>query len=333
MSQPFLGLVSAPHTPFRADGDVGGAVAFDVVPALAAHLAATGVSAVYVAGATGEGASLSFAERRDLFDVWAEVGPPLGLRVIAQVGGECVRDSERLAEHVAGVAGVEALGAIAPRFYAPRSPDVVAQILARITAAAGGKPTYYYDIPALTGLPFGARELAEAFARHVPTLRGIKCSRYEGVHVLDYLRASDGRYDVLAGTDEALLSALVLGARGAVGSTYNFAAPLYLDLIAAFDAGDLVTARALQARSIALVQAIAPFGYLSASRLVMRRLGVDVGPARLPLAPLDAAAARALDAALDALRFDGGAEGGGFFEWAMGRRGAAQPGSAVGARA
>ena len=51
-------------------------------------------------------------------------------------------------------------------------------------------------------------ELAEAFGEHAPDLRGIKCSRYEGWHVLDYLNAHGGRYDVLCGTDEALLSAL-----------------------------------------------------------------------------------------------------------------------------
>ena len=43
----------------------------------------------------------------------------------------------------------------------------------------------------------------------------------------------ESRFDVLWGTDEMLLSALATGARGAVGSTYNYAAPLYLKIIAA----------------------------------------------------------------------------------------------------
>lgn len=301
---PFEGLVTAPHTPFRDDGGVGGAVDLEVVPALAAHLAADGVSAVFVAGATGEGASLGFDERRDLIQTWAEVGPSHGLRVIAQVGGESVRDSVRLAEFAADLEGVEALGAIAPCFFRPASADLVARSLAKIAEAAGDTPLYYYDIPGLTGLTFSARELADAFGEHVPGLRGIKCSRYEGIHVLDYLRAHGGRYDVLCGTDEALLSALVLGVRGAVGSTYNFAAPLYLALIEAYDTGDLERARELQGRSIELVQLLSSFGYFGAARALMERLGVPIGPPRLPIAGISSEARARLDAALDGIEFE-----------------------------
>lgn len=83
-----------------------------------------------------------------------------------------------------------------------------------------------------------------------------------------------------------LLPALSVGARGAIGSTYNFAAPLYLRLLAAFDGGDLCEARACQARAIAMIQSLQRFGGLPAFKATMQLIDVDCGPVRLPLEAL-----------------------------------------------
>ena len=82
--------------------------------------------------------------------------------------------------------------------------------------------------------------------------------------------------------DEALLGGLATGARGGVGSTYNFAPKLYVDLASAFDRGDLAEARRRQSLSIAMVDAIAGTGYMGTAKALMSRLGVPVGPARAP---------------------------------------------------
>ena len=79
-----------------------------------------------------------------------------------------------------------------------------------------------------------------------------------------------------------LLYTLSLGAASAVGSSYNFAAPVYQRLMAAFARGDLAAARVEQFRSVQLIKLLAGYGYLGAAKAVMNMLGVDVGPARLP---------------------------------------------------
>ena len=60
---------------------------------------------------------------------------------------------------------------------------------------------------------------------------------------LSCLHFENGKYDMLWGRDENMLSALAVGAKGAVGSTFNYAAPLYYDLIDAFNKNDLKKAR------------------------------------------------------------------------------------------
>jgi N-acetylneuraminate lyase len=92
----------------------------------------------------------------------------------------------------------------------------------------------------------------------------------------------DGGFDILYGNDEILLAALAFGVRGTVGSTYNLIAPTFHRLLAAFERGDLATARAEQQKALAFVRICNGFGYARAAKAAMSFLGVDCGPVRLP---------------------------------------------------
>ena len=105
-------------------------------------------------------------------------------------------------------------------------------------------------------------------------------------------------------TDEALLGALATGARGAVGSTYNWAPRLYTTLIDAFQRGDLTTARRLQSTAVEMVAAMAGIGFMGAAKALLGRLGVPVGPARMPLTNPTSAEVDALIMRLDELGFE-----------------------------
>jgi N-acetylneuraminate lyase len=96
------------------------------------------------------------------------------------------------------------------------------------------------------------------------------------------LHAENGKFDIAWGTDEYLLAALAVGAIGGVGSSFNFAAPIYRRLIAAFAKGDMPLARTEQYRSVRLIKLLLGFGYMAAAKATMGFLGVAVGPARLP---------------------------------------------------
>jgi len=76
---------------------------------------------------------------------------------------------------------------------------------------------------------------------------------------------------------------LALGATGAVGGTYNFMAPLYQQLLAAFNQGDWITARLFQQRAIEIIAVMNGCGGLPAGKAMMKLLGIDCGPVRPPL--------------------------------------------------
>jgi N-acetylneuraminate lyase len=117
----------------------------------------------------------------------------------------------------------------------------------------------------------------------IPSLSGIKYTNADLIAFQECLRVADGAFNILWGTDECLLSALAMGVTGAVGSTYNFAAPVAHQLMQAFANNDLERARAFQYRIVQLVRLLASYGFMGASKALMKRLGVDVGPTRLPL--------------------------------------------------
>lgn len=294
-------LVAATHTPFHPDGSLH----LGIVEKQAAHLLKQGVRFAFIGGTTGESASLTVEERLALTQRWMEATRGTDLRVVVHVGANCLADARALAAQ-AGQLGAAAISALAPSYFKPRSLDLLIACCADIAAAAPATPFYYYDIPVLTGVSFPMTDfLAQAPAR-IPTLAGLKFTNPDLMAYQLCLRVAGGKWDLPFGVDEHFLGALAMGAQGAVGSGYNFAAPIYLRLMKAFAAGDLATARTEQFRGVQLVQLLAGHGYMGAAKAVMGMLGVEVGPPRLPNASLTADQVRTLRGQLETL---------GFFDW------------------
>jgi N-acetylneuraminate lyase len=295
------GLVAATHTPFHADGSIN----LSVVEKQAAHLQHTGVSHAFIGGTTGECSSLMLEERRALAVRWFEVTRGAALKVIVHVGSNCLADS-RILTAQAQELGAVAVSAFAPCYFKPNNVATLVDSMAQIASTAPELPFYYYEIPTMTGIALSPSEFLAQAADRIPNLAGIK---FTSSNLMEYqlCRSShDGSFDIPFGFDEMMLGALALGATGAVGSSFNFAAPIYNRLIAAHQRGDLVAAREEQMRSVRTIQKLAARGYMGAAKAVMKMLGVDVGPPRLPCVALDSNQTDALRSELEAM---------GFFEW------------------
>jgi N-acetylneuraminate lyase len=295
------GLVAATHTPFHADSSLN----LDIVEKLAAHLLANGVQIAFIGGTTGESHSLSLEERRLLAQRWCEIARGSKLRVVVHVGSNCLADAAALAAQAQEL-GAAAISALAPSYFKPNSVTVLVDCCAQIAAAAPETPFYFYDIPSLTGVNLPMPEFLTEARPRIPNLAGLKLTNPDLMAYQLCLNADGGAFDCPWGTDEALLAALAVGARGAVGSTYNFAAPIYHRLIAAFANGDLAAAREEQIRGMRLVRLLGRYDFMGAAKALMRMLGVDVGPPRLPNASLSPRRMGQLEQELREM---------GFFDW------------------
>lgn len=295
------GLVAATHSPFDAAGELRLAG----VEKQAEHLQRQGVSTVFIGGSTGESHSLTVQERLSLAQRWAEVIRGSDLKLVVHVGTNCLADARALAAQAQELRA-DAIAALAPSYFKPKSLQTLVDCCAHIAEAAPATPFYFYDIPVLTGVQFSMRDFLDLAAKRVPKLAGIKFTNTDLMAYQQCLQFQDGQFDIPWGVDEYLLAALALGASGAVGSSYNFAAPLYQRIIKAFERGDLAAARAEQFRSVQLIELLAGYGYMGAAKAVMGFLDVPVGPARLPNANPTPEQTQQLRAALEQL---------GFFEW------------------
>lgn len=271
-------LIAPPHTPFDSNGKLN----LDAVPRQAEHFRGAGVSGVFVCGSTGEGQSLAVDERMQLAERWVAVAKEAELEVIIQVGHNCQPDAVRLAAHAAEI-GANAVSALAPCYFKPATVDDLVDFFEPIANAASSLPFFFYDIPVLTGVSLSTIEFLRVGCERLPNLAGVKYTNSDLIQFQECVRFADGQYEIWFGCDEALLAGYALGARGAVGSTYNFASPLYLQMIAAYDNGEEEAARELQAQSIALIRACQSFGYSAAAKAVMSLIGIDCGPVRSPL--------------------------------------------------
>ena len=299
-SSKLTGLVAAAHTPFNRDHSLNLAA----VEKQAAHFLKNKVTVAFIGGSTGESHSLATDERRQLAQRWLEVVRGTELRVIVHVGSNSLTDAAGLAAH-AQKHGDIGIASLAPSYFKQKSVADLVSCCASIAANAPKTPFYFYDIPVLTGVNLSMPDFLAQGRKKIPNLAGIKWTNAD-LYSYQLCQHVPGNFDLPWGNDEYLLAALALGAVGAVGSTYCFAAPIYHRLMAAFAAGDLATARKEQFRSCQLVQTLASYGYMGAAKATLKMLGIEVGPARLPNANLTVEQAKELRARLESL---------GFFDW------------------
>jgi N-acetylneuraminate lyase len=294
--QPPRQLIAAVFTPFTPQYEVN----LKVIDRYAEFLTKEGVAGVFVCGTTGEGLSLTTQERFEVAERWGRVCGSK-MRVFIHVGNECQKDACALATHAQEI-GAGAISTIGPNFFKPRNLEELVDHSSAIAAAAPELPFYYYHIPAMTGLSYRMISFLTLAAERIPTLAGIK---FTAEDLMDFGLCSQfkrGRFDIVFGRDEILLSALALGARKAIGSTYNFFAPSYLRVIKAFEEGDLASAREEQFYAMKMIQILCRYGAIPAGKAIMNMRGIDCGPVRPPLT-LSTSQVSELRRDLDAINF------------------------------
>ena len=272
------GLIAAPFTPMHEDGSLN----MEVIPQYYEMLKTNGVAGAFICGSTGEGVSLTINEKKLIAEAWsASTKHDPAFKVIALVGGTSIRECIELAHHAEAI-GLHAVAMTAPFYFKPADVHVLADICFNVASSAPQLPFYYYHIPVLTGVHFPMIELLKALDGRLPNLAGIKYTNEDFTDFLSCIRYKNGKYDLLWGRDESLLSALIAGCKGGVGSTYNYAAPLYHELIEAFQQGNFELATARQQQAIDMISLLGKYGGIATGKAFMKLIGMDCGEFRPP---------------------------------------------------
>lgn len=296
----FQGLIAATFSPMKKDETLD----LSQVPSVVEHLISDGITGLYVCGSTGEGPLLSGDERRQIAKAYVSAAKGR-IPVIVQIGHDSLVEARELATHAHRI-GADAISAIAPRYFGCDSVDTLLKCLKVITDAVSDMPFFYYHIPQLSGIAIDASEFLKKAIEELPGFVGIKYSALNVPEFQECLTIAGDRYSILFGCDEMLLSSLAVGSYGSVGSTFNFAAPLYNGIIEAYHRGDMQSARYLQAHSVSMCRLLYKYRGQPAFKAMMGLVGPECGPNRLPLRTLNNMEKRQLKREMEEL---------GFFQW------------------
>lgn len=294
MSRPRFGeVITAMCTPFASDGSLD----LEAARRLARHLVDHGSDGLVVCGTTGESPTVSHEEKLSMFEaVQAEVGDRA--TVIAGTGTYNTAESVELTKET-GALGVDACLVVTPYYSRPPQNALIAHF--SHIADASSVPLVIYDIPGRTGRRV-ERPTMVALARH-ERIVAVKDAVGDPVETaklrsdLDSEGLSD--FEIYSGDDVLLLPHLSAGAIGIVSVCSHLIGKELKQLFAAWNDGKVEEAQSIYLRYTPLMATI--MGVTSSPipvKYAVNKLGVEIGPTRLPLVPPTDDEIEKIDAAL-----------------------------------
>ena len=284
----FHGSIPALITPFK-----NGAIDREAFANLIERQIAGGSTALVPCGTTGESATLSHDEHKEVVELCIQVAAGR-IPVIAGAGSNSTREAIELIQHAKTV-GADAALVICPYYNKPDQAGLEAHF--RAIDAAVSIPIILYNVPSRTAsdlLPETVATLAK-----LPNVVGIKdASNDLGRVSLQAALTAGEQFIQLSGEDPSSLGHRAMGGTGCISVTANIAPDLCAQMHQAFDEGDLETARALDRRLIHIHKA----NFFSPSpvpaKYVLAKMGLCSDEVRLPIVGPDAETAARIEDAL-----------------------------------
>ena len=266
--------MSAMVTPF----DAAGAVDYDVAQQLARHLVSEGHDGLVICGTTGEAPTLTDDEKLGMF---AAVVEAVDVPVIAGTVSYNTAHSVELSVQAAKL-GVHGILTLCPFYNRPSQAGIEAHF--RAIAEACELPQIVYDIPARTGRKVSFDVLAR-LAHDVPNIVGLKDAAGNPGETARLVAVTPDRFVVYSGDDCMTLPLLAVGAVGVIGVATQWTSLDHVEMLDAFERGDIAAARRANARMLPSFEF--ETGDLAPNpipvKAMLRHLGWGVGQCRLPL--------------------------------------------------
>ncbi|MBA2281565.1 MAG: 4-hydroxy-tetrahydrodipicolinate synthase [Acidimicrobiia bacterium] len=276
MGGRFGSVLTAMVSPF----DDSGTLDLDAAATIARFLQDQGNDGLVVAGTTGEASTLSSAEKLDL---WRAVSEAVTIPVIAGTGSNDTAESVELTRAAAGcgAAGVLVVGP-----YYNRPPQSGLERHFRAVAEATDLPVVVYDVPVRTGRRVAADVLLRLF-RDVPNVVAFKDATGDPPSAARLVAELGAAVELYSGDDAMTLPLLAVGAVGVIGVATHWTTPEHVELFAAWEKGDAIGAREVNARLLPSFEYenSETCVHAQSAKAALRVLGLPAGECRLPVGP------------------------------------------------
>lgn len=219
--------------------DKNGKVIYDTVNKMVDYQLSKGLQGFYVCGNTGECTVLPNNTRKEMLEAVVASNKGRG-QIICHVGAGHMNDAYDLIQH-ANTQPIDAIASLPPSLTSYYNQNECLDYYKEI-ASLSKYPVYAYITPVLRGDVVGfAKELMK-----IPNISGIKLTISDYYSFGSIAGLNDGRINVLNGPDETMLCGLVMGAQGAIGTTYNFAPDIAMNIYNSFKNNKIEEARFYQ---------------------------------------------------------------------------------------
>jgi 4-hydroxy-tetrahydrodipicolinate synthase len=274
----YAGSLVALVTPMQPDGSID----FDAWSRLLEFQVANGTSGIVVAGSTGESATVTDPELRELL---VQARRTLGKRalLIANAGTSSTATSVERARWISEL-GVDALLVASPPYVRPTQEGLFLHFEA--IAANSKIPVLLYNVPSRTAVDLLPATVARL--SRVPRIAGIKEAVGEPTRVRELVAACAPDFKVLSGDDLTARDAIGVGAVGVISVTANVAPRAMADMVAAALRGERAIATQIDQRLVALHRNLFVESNPIPVKWAVSRMGLMGGTLRLPLTALSA---------------------------------------------
>lgn len=272
------GFFVAAITPF----DEQGRFSAKTLHALMDRTIDQGAAGFLIGGSSAECPLLSHEERMDGLAAAAAYAGREKTKLMASVASINTQEAIQFAK-AAEELKYDAMISTVPYYY-KFGMKQIAEYFTTLKNAAD-VPLFLYNFPGNTGIEI---DIDNDYIKGIltdGTIAGIKQTSLN-LYQMERIKNLNPQLVIYGGFDEVYIGARMLGADGAIGSTFNFTLPLFTKLEAAYSAKDYDLAQKLQRQANNIMQALVSCSLFPSIKHMLKVQGLDVGGCRAPFPTL-----------------------------------------------
>lgn len=252
-----------------------------------------GTDCIVIAGTTGEGATLSMEEHRNVIRAAVEFARHR-IPVVAGTGSNCTKTAIQLTQE-AEEDGADGVLIVTP-YYNKATQTGLIKHYSQI-ASETKLPIILYNVPGRTGCNIQPETVA-TLVRENENIVGLKEATGNMAQASKTMYLCDGKLDLYSGEDGLVVPLMAIGGIGVISVIANIAPQQTHDMCASYMAGDREKALELQMKSLPLVDALFSEVNPIPVKRALNLLGMEVGSLRAPLCEMSDANAAVLKQAM-----------------------------------
>lgn len=271
----FSGIFPALITPYKDNGEINEKALQKIIKMNLEK----GVNGFYVGGSTAEAFLLSMDERKYIMDIVSQEAKGK-CTLISHIGSIGTDHAIELGKHAENL-GFDAISSIPPFYYNFNFEEIKKYYFDIVNEV--NVPMIIYNFPAFSGVSFNSNNIKDFVADE--RFIGIKHTSLD-LFQLERMINLDKRLSIFNGHDEVFLASLAMGAKGAIGSTYNFMAERFINILKLYNEGNMEAAKLEQTKANEIISALIKVGVIPGVKYALELMGIQCFGSRRPFRKL-----------------------------------------------